>query len=64
MKPLHGGNPVVILLFTFASHSSSHHEIKEDLLAGCFARDFLARFVVVVCPTTTFWSSITRSANA
>jgi hypothetical protein len=36
----------------------------EDLLAGFFARDFLARFVVVVCPTTIFWSSITHSANA
>jgi hypothetical protein len=36
----------------------------EDLLAGFFARDFLACFVVVVHPTTIFWSSITRSANA
>jgi hypothetical protein len=36
----------------------------EDLLADFFARDFLARFVVVVHPTTIFWSSITRSTNA
>jgi hypothetical protein len=34
------------------------------LLAGFFARDFLARFVMVVCPTTILWSSITRLANA
>jgi hypothetical protein len=38
--------------------------MKEDLLAGFFARDFLAHFVVVVRPTTVFWCSITRSANA
>jgi hypothetical protein len=38
--------------------------MKDDLLAAFFARDFLARFVVVVRPTTMFWSSITRSANA
>jgi hypothetical protein len=31
------------------------------LLAGFFACDFLARFVVVVCPTTIFLSSITCS---
>jgi hypothetical protein len=36
----------------------------EDLLAGLFARDSLERFVMVVCPTTIFWSSITHSANA
>jgi hypothetical protein len=36
---------------------------KESLLAGFFAHDFLARVVVVVHPTTIFWSSITRSAN-
>jgi hypothetical protein len=35
----------------------------EDLLAGFFARDFLARFVVVVHPTTIVQSSITRLAN-
>jgi hypothetical protein len=33
------------------------------LLAGLFAHDFLAHFVVMVHPTTIFWSSITRSAN-
>jgi hypothetical protein len=37
---------------------------KEDLLAGFFARDFLARFVLVVHPTTIVWPSITHSANA
>jgi hypothetical protein len=36
----------------------------EYLLAGFFARDFPARFVVVVRPTTIFWSSITHSTNA
>jgi hypothetical protein len=35
----------------------------EDLLAGFFAQDFLARFVVVVHPTTIVQSSITRLAN-
>jgi hypothetical protein len=35
----------------------------EDLLAGFFAHDFLAHFVVVVHPTTIFWSSITGLAN-
>jgi hypothetical protein len=34
------------------------------LLASFFAHDFLARFVVVVRPTTIFWSSIPHSANA
>jgi hypothetical protein len=36
----------------------------EDLLAGFYAHDFLAHFVVVVRPTTIFCSSITHSANA
>jgi hypothetical protein len=59
-----GGKPVVIPFQTFASHSSSHHGIKEDLLDDFFARDFLACFVMVVHPTTIFWSSITCLANA
>jgi hypothetical protein len=64
MKPSPRGKPVVILLFSFASHSTSCRYIKEDLLAGFFAHDFLACFVVVVHPTTIFCSSIIRSANA
>jgi hypothetical protein len=36
----------------------------EYLIAGFFVRDFLAHFVLVVHPTTIFWSSISRSANA
>jgi hypothetical protein len=36
----------------------------KDLIAGFFARDFLACFVVMVHPSTIFWSSITYSANA
>jgi choline-glycine betaine transporter len=59
-----GGKSVVIPFQTFASHSSSRHGIKEDSLAGFFACDFLAYFVMVVHPTTIFCSSITRSANA
>jgi hypothetical protein len=39
-------------------------QIEEDFFANFFARDFLAHFVVVVHPTTIFWSPITRSANA
>jgi hypothetical protein len=38
--------------------------LNKDLLVGFFACDFLAHFVVVVRPTTIFWSSITRLANA
>jgi hypothetical protein len=59
-----GAKLVVIPFQTFASHSSSRHSIKEDLLAGFFAWDFVARFVIVVHPTTIFWSSITHLANA
>jgi hypothetical protein len=33
------------------------------LFTGFFAHDFLARFVVVVHPTTIFWCSVTYSAN-
>jgi hypothetical protein len=58
-----GGKLVVIPFQTFASHSSSRRRIKEDLLAGFFACDSLAYFVVVVRPTTIFRSSITHLAN-
>jgi hypothetical protein len=37
---------------------------KERFACWFLFHDFVAHFVVVVRPTTIFWSSITRSANA
>jgi hypothetical protein len=53
---------LIVITFSFSRHFDV--ESGENLLPGFFACDFLARFVVVVHPTTIFWSSITRSANA